>query len=128
MMLLLSQFLAYQDLSVWIQGRITREQLRQTRKGVETAVGILKVKSSGIIGYAGPKTRLLVELLEGKNRHIRRIFGALQDPQYHTPLKVLDLKRTQIGTVKLDIPSSRWRFLTHREESSLTQSVIKANE
>ncbi|GJQ60862.1 MAG: hypothetical protein SCALA701_36630 [Candidatus Scalindua sp.] len=106
---------------IWIRGRITKEQLHQTREGVETAVGILKVKSSEIIGYAGPKTRLLVELLEGKNRHIRRIFGALQDPQYHTPLKVLDLKRTQIGTVKLDIPSSRWRFLTHREERELIQ-------
>ncbi len=104
---------------VWIRGRITKGQLRQAREGVETPIGILKVKSSEIIGYAGPKTRLLVELLEGKNRHIRRIFGALHDPQHHTPLKVLDLKRIQIGTVKLDIPSSRWRFLTHQEEGSL---------
>jgi 23S rRNA pseudouridine2605 synthase len=72
-----------------------------------------------VLGYAGPKTRLMVELTEGKNRHIRRVFGALQDPQSHTPLKVLDLKRIQIGSVKLDIPSSQWRFLTHEEENAL---------
>jgi 23S rRNA pseudouridine2605 synthase len=104
---------------VWIRGRITGEQLRQTLKGVKTAIGVLKAERVEISGYAGHKTRLLVELLEGKNRHIRRIFGALKDPQFNSPLKVLDLKRIQIGTVKLDIPSSRWRFLTHKEEKAL---------
>ncbi len=104
---------------VWIRGRITKEQLRQTLKGVKTPIGILKVKRVEVLGCAGPKTRLLVELLEGKNRHIRRIFGSLQDQQFNTPLKVLDLKRIQIGTIKLDIPSSRWRLLTHKEEKAL---------
>ncbi|MCP4263998.1 MAG: rRNA pseudouridine synthase [Candidatus Brocadiaceae bacterium] len=106
---------------VWIRGRITKEQLRQTLRGVKTTIGILKLERVEISGYAGPKTRLLVELLEGKNRHIRRVFGALQDVQYQTPLKVLDLKRIQIGNIKLDIPSSRWRFLTNKEEKSLVQ-------
>jgi 23S rRNA pseudouridine2605 synthase len=103
---------------VWTRGRITEEQLLQTLKGVKTAIGILKLERVEISGYAGPKTRLLVELLEGKNRHIRRIFGVLKDPQFNSPLKVLNLKRIQIGTVKFDIPSSRWRFLTHKEEKS----------
>ena len=91
---------------VWIRGRITEEQLLQTLKGVKTAIGILKLERVEISGYAGPKAWLLVELLEGKNRHIRRIFGILKDPQFNSPLKVPDLKRIQIGTVKLDIPSS----------------------
>ncbi len=108
---------------VWIRGRITKEQLRQTLKGVKTTIGILKMKSVEVLGCAGPKTRLLVELLEGKNRHIRRVFGSLQDPQFHTPLKVLDLKRIQIGTIKLDVPSSRWRFLTQKEENSLIRGA-----
>ncbi len=106
---------------VWIRGRITKEQLRQTLQGVKTTIGILRLERVEISGYAGPKTRLLVELSEGKNRHIRRVFGALHDMQYQTPLKVLDLKRIQIGSVKLDIPSSRWRFLTNKEEKSLIQ-------
>ena len=104
---------------VWIRGRITEEQLRQTLQGVKTQIGMLRFKEVKTLGYAGPKTRLMVELSEGKNRHIRRIFGALQDQQFHTPLKVLDLKRIQIGSVKLDIPSSNWRFLTHKEENAL---------
>ena len=104
---------------VWIRGRITDEQLQQTLQGVKTQIGMLKFKAVEILGYAGPKTRLMVELSEGKNRHIRRVFGALQDPQFHTALKVLDLKRIQIGSVKLDIPSSQWRFLTHEEEDAL---------
>ncbi len=108
---------------VWIRGRITEEQLRQTLKGVKTAIGILKAERVEISGYAGHKTRLLVELLEGKNRHIRRIFGVLKDPQFNSPLKVLNLKRIQIGTVKLDIPSSRWRFLTHKEEKALIRGT-----
>ncbi len=111
---------------VWIRGRITKEQLRQTLQGVITAIGILRLKKVEISGYAGPKTRLLLELFEGKNRHIRRIFGALHDTQYQTSLKVLDLKRIQIGTIKLDIPSSRWRFLTNKEEVSLIHSTSRS--
>jgi 23S rRNA pseudouridine2605 synthase len=113
---------------VWIRGRITKEQLRQTLQGVQTTIGLLRLERVEIQGYAGPKTRLLVELLEGKNRHIRRVFGALQDAQYQTPLKVLDLKRIQIGNVKLDIPSSRWRFLTNKEEKALIQDIARSNQ
>jgi len=111
---------------VWIRGRITEEQLRQTLQGVKTPIGMLRFKGVKTLGYAGPKTRLMVELSEGKNRHIRRIFGALQDQQFHTPLKVLDLKRIQIGSVKLDIPSSNWRFLTHEEENALINSTFRS--
>ncbi len=110
---------------VWIRGRITEEQLQQTLQGVKTPIDMLKFKGIKILGYAGPKTRLMVELKEGKNRHIRRVFGALQDPQSHTPLKVLDLKRIQIGPVKLDIPSSQWRFLTHEEENALINGTSR---
>ena len=111
---------------VWIRGRITEEQLRQTLQGVKTQIGMLRFKGVNTLGYAGPKTRLKVELSEGKNRHIRRIFGALQDQQFHTPLKVLDLKRIQIGSVKLDIPSSNWRFLTHKEENALINGTSRS--
>ncbi len=112
---------------VWIRGRITKEQLRQTLQGVKTTIGVLRLEKVEISGYAGPKTRLLVRLSEGKNRHIRRVFGALLDLQHHTPLKVLDLKRIQIGTVKLDTPSSRWRFLTDKEEKSLIKDITRSN-
>ncbi len=110
---------------VWIRGRITEDQLRQTLRGVNTSIGTLRLERVEAKGYAGPKSRLLVELSEGKNRHIRRVFGALKDSQFHTPLKVLVLKRIQIGSVKLDIPSSNWRFLTHEEENALINDASR---
>ena len=72
-----------------------------------------------LLGGAGPKTRLKVVLDEGKNRHIRRLFGALQDPKFQTPLKVLELKRTAVGDLALDVPSGKWRFLTPEESSRI---------
>lgn len=65
------------------------------------------------------KTRLKVVLDEGKNRHIRRLFGAMKDPEFGTPLKVLELKRVAIGELKLDVPSGQWRFLSAAEAAAL---------
>lgn len=104
---------------VWVRGRVTPDHLTQARNGVPTAEGLLKAVRVAVRGGAGPKTRLEVELDEGKNRHIRRLFGALQDPQFGTALKVLELKRTSIGSLKLDVESGRWRFLTAAEERTL---------
>jgi 23S rRNA pseudouridine2605 synthase len=67
----------------------------------------------------GAKTKLRIVIDEGKNRHIRRLFGALKDPKFGTPLKVLELKRVSIGNFKLDIESAQWRFLTREEEKAL---------
>jgi 23S rRNA pseudouridine2605 synthase len=73
----------------------------------------------------GPKTQLEVVLKEGKNRHLRRVFHALKDPKFHTPLKVLDLKRVKVGPLTLDIPVGGWRFSTQEEETQLFSSLKK---
>ncbi len=57
--------------------------------------------------------------MKEKIRHIRRLFGALKDPKFGTPLKVLELKRISIGSFKLDIESGKWRYLTLNEEKML---------
>ncbi len=108
---------------LWIRGQLNDKHCQQVIEGVPTSCGLLRVKQIKRLGGSGPKTRLQVELNEGKNRHLRRIFGALKDPVFHTPLKVLELKRIQIGTIKLDIESSKWRFLTLDEEQSLILSA-----
>ncbi len=59
-----------------------------------------------------------------KNRHIRRLFGALKDPKFGTPLKVLNLTRVSIGNFKLDIQSGDWRFLSLEEEKQLLKELI----
>jgi len=98
---------------------VTQPQAVQLVGGVETSEGLLKAVRVEIKGGAGPKTRLEVELDEGKNRHIRRMFGELKDPKFGTALKVLELKRVQMGSLKLDVESAKWRFLTADEERNL---------
>jgi len=108
---------------VEIRGRISDEDLSRTLVGVPTSMGTLKVHRITKKREVGPKTQLEVVLREGKNRHLRRVFHALKDPKFHTPLKVLDLKRVQIGPLTLDIPVGAWRFSTPDEETLLLTSM-----
>ena len=110
---------------VWIRGRLDGPNLSAAISGVDTPLGPLSCRSVEVLGMQGPKTHLLVELDEGKNRHIRRLFGALRDPERGTPLKVLDLKRTAIGPIQLDVPSGAWRILTYDEVARLLQAAGK---
>ncbi len=103
---------------VWVRGHVTDEHIAEASKGVESKHGLLKAKVEKI-GTGGAKTKLIVELDEGKNRHIRRLFGALSDPKFGTPLKVLELKRMSIGAFKLDFESGTWRYLSLEEEKML---------
>lgn len=104
---------------VWVRGMVTDAHVTQMLKGVETPDGFLKARRVEKKGGAGPKSRLEVELDEGKNRHIRRLFGAMKDPLHGTPLKVLELKRIRIAGFKLDLEAGKWRFLTVAEENGL---------
>ncbi len=104
---------------IWVRGHITDEHISQALKGVESKYGLLKALEVEKIGFGGAKTKLRVQIDEGKNRHIRRLFGAMSDPKFGTSLKVLDLKRISIGDFKLDIESSEWRYLSVEEERSL---------
>jgi len=100
---------------VWVRGLVTPEHVGRALRGVETPEGLCRARGVEVLGRAGPKTRVRVVLDEGKNRHIRRLFGALQDPKFGTPLKVLELKRTAIGDLVLDVPSGAWRLLSDAE-------------
>ena len=81
---------------VWVRGLVTQDHIKQAMKGVENSGEILKAYQVSIEGGAGHKTKLQVVLDEGKNRHIRRLFGSLKDEKFKTALKVLDLKRIRI--------------------------------
>jgi 23S rRNA pseudouridine2605 synthase len=91
---------------------------------VESIHGLLKAKVTRI-SNGGAKTKLRVELEEGKNRHIRRLFGALKDPKFGTPLKVLELNRISIGSFKPNIEIGKWRYLSIDEEKMLIKRAIK---
>ncbi|MBU3013707.1 pseudouridine synthase [Poseidonibacter lekithochrous] len=103
---------------VWVRGHVTNDHISQANAGVESKFGLLKAKVKKL-GIGGAKTKLKVELEEGKNRHIRRLFGALKDPKFGTPLKVITLTRVSIGSFKPSIESGTWRYLTLDEEKEL---------
>lgn len=108
---------------VWVKGRLRREHLEKVLEGVETPIGLLKAKLVEVLGVVGPNTLLKVTLDEGKNRHIRRLFGALKDAQLQKSFKTLDLTRVAIGPVHLDMEPGQWRFLTNAETSSILVSA-----
>ncbi len=101
---------------VWVRGLVTDAHIKQALKGVENSGEVLKAFQVSITGGAGHKTKLEVVLAEGKNRHIRRLFGSLKDTKFKTALKVLELKRIRIGGLNLDVESGKWRFLTPDDE------------
>ena len=101
---------------IWVRGHVTDEHIAMAKKGVESKHGLLKALVVEKIGMGGAKTKLKIVIDEGKNRHIRRLFGAMKDQKFGTPLKVLELKRISIGSFKLDIESGKWRYLSLEEE------------
>ena len=108
---------------IWVRGHVTDEHIAEALRGVKSPHGLLKALVVEKIGIGGAKTKLRVQIDEGKNRHIRRLFGALIDTKFGTPLKVLDLKRISIGSFKLNIESSKWRYLSLEEETMLMKNI-----
>jgi 23S rRNA pseudouridine2605 synthase len=104
---------------IWVRGHITDEHILMAKKGVDSKYGLLKALDVEKIGFGGAKTKLRIKIDEGKNRHIRRLFGALKDPKFGTPLKVLNLNRVSIGNFKLNLEIGEWRYLTVDEEKML---------
>ncbi|HQS65830.1 MAG TPA: pseudouridine synthase [Sulfuricurvum sp.] len=109
---------------IWVRGHVTDEHIAEAKKGVESPQGLLKALEVEKISKGGAKTKLKVVIDEGKNRHIRRLFGALKDPKFGTPLKVLNLTRISIGSFKLDIEGGQWRYLTLEEERMLIKNIV----
>jgi 23S rRNA pseudouridine2605 synthase len=108
---------------VLIRGKISKEDINRAITGIPTSLGTLTAHRISKRRDIGPKTALEVVLKEGKNRHLRRLFHALKDPKFQTPLKVLDLKRVTVGPFTLDIPSGSWRFSTLEEERQVCERL-----
>lgn len=108
---------------IWVRGHVTDEHIAEALKGVQSPVGLLQALEVEKISTGGAKTKLRVKIDEGKNRHIRRLFGALKDPKFGTPLKVLELSRVSIGNFKLDIKIGEWRYLSLEEEKMLIKNL-----
>lgn len=108
---------------ILVRGHVTDEHIATALTGVDSPHGILKALVVEKIWNLWAKTKLRVQIDEGKNRHIRRLFGAMKDPKFGTPLKVVSLSRVSIGSLKLDIESGKWRYLSQEEERLLIGNI-----
>jgi 23S rRNA pseudouridine2605 synthase len=94
----------------WVRGRVTEDHVHRMLEGVPSRGETLKAVHVELKGGIGTKSRALIQLDEGRNRHIRRMVGELHDPERGTAMKVTDLKRIRFGSLNLDVPSGHWRF------------------
>lgn len=99
-----------------VEGPVTPDVTHRLVQGVVHDGDRLRAAHVRILESAPTHTHLEVELREGKNREIRRLFEALGK-------KVVRLRRTQIGPIRLgELPRGKWRVLTRVEIERLLSS------
>jgi len=94
-------------------GRVESDMLDRITRGVAHEGENLKAEKARVISANNSNSLVELELAEGKNREVRRLFES-------QGLEVNRLVRTQIGKIKLgELPSGKWRTLTEPEIKSL---------
>ena len=102
---------------VLIRGELKPDRIDQLLEGVEIEDGIARAESVRVLGLARNEMRLRLALREGKKREVRRMLWAVGH-------KVLRLKRTSYGPIKLDrLPEGKWRKLTAEELNALPKGT-----
>jgi pseudouridine synthase len=104
-----------------VSGAPADNDLEKLRRGVfldgsRTAPAL--VRRAGTAGKAGTQaTRLIITLLEGRNRQVRRMCASIGHP-------VRRLTRTRMGPIRLgDLRPGRWRDLTAAEVAKLKRAA-----
>lgn len=91
------------------RGGIQTAEIEALRRGVELSDGKTLPARVTVLSANAKRTWLRIEITEGRNRQIRRMFRAVGS-------KVLALERTAIGNIRLEgIPSGAWRPLAPEE-------------
>ena len=98
-----------------VEGRVEPVMLRRFTQGVEHEGELLKAERARIVDASNSHSIVELELAEGKNREVRRLFETQN-------LLVERLQRTQIGPIRLgELPEGKWRTLTPGEVKALLQ-------
>ena len=96
-----------------VAGGVDAAMLAGFRRGSWHAGEKLKAEAARLISASRAKSVVELELGEGKNREVRRLFES-------QGLTVKRLQRTQIGKIKLgELKPGRWRTLTETEIRTL---------
>jgi 23S rRNA pseudouridine2605 synthase len=91
--------------------------LKKFTAGVVSDGQTVRARRARLISANNTSSNVELELAEGKNREVRRLFET-------QGLAVRRLLRVQIGPIKLgELPPGRWRTLTQPEIKSLLGSL-----
>lgn len=102
--------------AVTVAGLVTEEELRRATAGIMDEGELLKPAKVTLRKSSGRETHLMVELTEGKNREIRRLFAAIGH-------EVTKLKRISFGTFELgDLQPGEFRRLSQEEVSRVRKT------
>ncbi len=94
---------------VTVRGRVTPEEATRLEDGIRDRAEDLRARTVTIRKASNRESLLIVELVEGRNREIRRMLSSLGR-------EVLRLRRVQIGGLTLDgLAPGAWRRLSHEE-------------
>jgi 23S rRNA pseudouridine2605 synthase len=100
-----------------VEGKVESKMTRRFLEGVEDAGETLKAEKARIISANNSHSVVELELAEGRNREVRRLFASQE-------LEVTRLQRIQIGRIKLgELPVGKWRALTEPEIKSLLAPI-----
>jgi 23S rRNA pseudouridine2605 synthase len=100
-----------------VAGKVEQAGLEPFLRGVWHAGEKLQARAVRLISSSRAQSVVELELGEGKNREVRRLF----ESQGWT---VERLRRIQIGKIKLgELKPGRWRMLTETEISTLLQKI-----
>ena len=96
-----------------VTGRVDRRRLGRLQTGVEDHGELLQARAVRVLDTNNTRSQVAVELAEGRNREVRRMFAVLG-------LEVTRLVRVRIGPIQLgELPTGKWRMLTDIEVKTL---------
>jgi 23S rRNA pseudouridine2605 synthase len=100
-----------------VEGEVTQEMLKRFTQGVFSGGEKLKALSAHIVSGGRSRSVVEMELGEGKNREVRRLFESQN-------LTVKKLQRIQIGKIKLgELKPGKWRMLSPAEIKTLISDI-----
>ena len=100
-----------------VEGEVTPAMLELFKRGIFHEGEKLKALSARIVSGTRAKSVVELELGEGKNREVRRLFES-------QAITVKKLQRTQIGRIKLgELKPGKWRTLNATEIKTLTTDL-----
>jgi len=103
-----------------VVGKVDHGVVTRICAGVEDEGETLRARRARILSANASHSCVELELTEGKQHEVRRLFGALG-------FTVERLERLQIGPIKLgELKSGRWRVLTAVELEALRQAAPAA--